>query len=1219
MEPGLQSANLECPDIDADSTTSCISASGLTEEELDDISTIREHDLLHLQGVMCNIPVRILIDGGCTHDVISRQFVQQAQIPTTISKQQTTLTTADGKVTTIPREKTTRYEHLYIGEHREQRRFHVADIHYDVILGKPWLTHHNPHINWRTHVITLPENEEQPAQQLIALDDCTRGTYEINCLTATQFGHWINRNQAINIFVAHVRQVEDNSNSTAIDIDKIELDSTLTASQQQQTHNMLREFQFDVFAEPTGLPPHRNVDHHIPIIPGSSPTARSPYPASPPETAEAVRQIKHGIEQGWIQPSTSPYSAPVLFVKKKNGTLRMCIDYRALNNITIKNKYPLPRIADLLDRLSGARYFTSLDLRSGYHQLRIDPADVQKTAFSTSFGHYEYTVMPFGLTNAPASFQQLMNDILRPHLNTFVIVYLDDILIFSRTFDDHIRQVQQVLRLLRDNQLHCNMEKCSFVKCSQEYLGHVVDQNGLHTDPRKTAPIAEWPTPRSVTDVQQFMGLANYFRKFIPHFASVAAPLTDLLRGDNKIQFIMTIAALRAFDKLKQLLTSTPILALPDFSLPFIVTVDACGFGLGAMLSQIQDGKERVIAFESRKLRDTERLWSPHEQEGAALVYALKTWRHYLDGHKFTVYTDHQPLKYLLTQPKLNQRQARWVAQIQSFDLDIIHKPGRLNAVADALSRRPDYALDINTIFFDATHTVPITINTLTTSLQLPTDMCNNIINGYKTDRSFSSIYDAVKNNTNPALCRKYALTTDGLLVQLSNMDPPRLCIPDVADLRLTLVRDNHDATASGHFGFDKTYRQVSSRFYWPSMSTFIKSFCASCEYCQRAKGSTQSRSGLLAPLPVSEGRWETITMDFITGLPKTARGYDCILTVTDKLTKRSHFIACHTEDSAVDIANIFIHEVFRLHGIPKQIVTDRDTKFTSSFWTHLQSRLGTTLLLSSANHPQTDGQSERTNRTIEDALKCFVNYDQDNWDTLLSTIEFAYNNAVNSSTGFTPFFADLGRHPRLPQDWLLDNVRATPNETANTLAEQMTTIGVMTRDALLHAQDVQVAYYNRNKQERTFNVGDLVLIDLPFLQPAAERLRPKDKLKFRRLGPFPISAKLNENAYRVTLPASVRAHNVFNVTALTHYRSNTIPDRVIPPIPPVVQPDGTPEYIVEKILRHQRRGRKLFYLVQWLGYPHYEATWEPRDNFLDHGQVTTEALREYEQENGLY
>lgn len=242
--------------------------------------------------------------------------------------------------------------------------------------------------------------------------------------------------------------------------------------------------------------------------------------------------------------------------------------------------------------------------------------DVHKTAFSTSFGHYEYTVMPFGLTNAPASFQQMMNDILRPYLNHFVIVYLDDILIFSKTYAEHLRHVQQILRLLRQNNLHCAMDKCSFIKCRQEYLGHVIDQDGLHADPRKTAPIKDWPIPKSKLEIQQFMGLANYFSKFVPRFACVAASLTDLLRDEYRTEFTMTPEALDAFTTLKLFLTSTPILALPDFNLPFIVTVDACGYGIGAMLSQIQDGKEHVIAFDSRKLRDSERNWSPGEKEG---------------------------------------------------------------------------------------------------------------------------------------------------------------------------------------------------------------------------------------------------------------------------------------------------------------------------------------------------------------------------------------------------------------------------------------------------------------------------------------------------------------------------------------------------------------------------------------------------------------------------
>jgi hypothetical protein len=468
------------------------------------------------------------------------------------------------------------------------------------------------------------------------------------------------------------------------------LGDTLLDTQKQDLLSILREYQATVFTEPKGLPPRRTADHKIDLVPGSTPPARAPYRLSQPELDELRKQLQKQLDEGWIQPSSSPFAAPLLFVKKKSGELRMCVDYRALNNITVKNKYPLPLIGDLLDRLTGAKYFTSLDLRSGYHQVRISEGDVEKTAFTTRYGQFEYLVMPFGLTNAPSTFQALMNRILQPYLDNFVVVYLDDILIYSKTFEDHVTHVRLVLEALRTNELRCALDKCTFATQQLTYLGFVIGPNGVQADPKKTAPIADWPEPKSTHDVHTFMGLANYFQRYVPKMAELAAPLTDLLKGDHSQKFVFTAAAHTAFHALKHKLTHTPVLQLPDFGRPFNVTTDASKYAIGMMLSQTNsDGEEKPVAFDSRKFRHHELNWTTTEKEAFAVVHALKIWRHYVDGSKVTVYSDHIALKFLLTQPKLNARQARWVEHLQSFDLEIVHLPGKLNAVADAPKPAP--------------------------------------------------------------------------------------------------------------------------------------------------------------------------------------------------------------------------------------------------------------------------------------------------------------------------------------------------------------------------------------------------------------------------------------------------------------------------------------------------------------------------------------------------
>jgi hypothetical protein len=406
---------------------------------------------------------------------------------------------------------------------------------------------------------------------------------------------------------------------------------------------------------PHGIPPDKHVSASIPLEPGARPVFRPMFRYSPLELEEIKRQVNELLSKGLIEPSSSPFGAPVLFVRKKDGTLRMCIDYRALNKVTVKNKYPLPRIDDLLDRLHGARMFSSLDLMSGYHQIRITADDVPKTAFRTPFGHYQFLVLPFGLTNAPAIFQSTMNDMLREYINRFVVVYLDDVLIFSRTPNEHREHLRLVLDKLREHRFYAKLSKCEFFKPQVHFLGHVISSEGVQVDPKKTAAVQEWPVPTGDDRLHQlraFLGLTNYFRKFIQGYASMVAPLTALL--STKTQWVWGAREQAAFDAVKQALLQPPVLTLPDFSKPFEVICDASGTGLGAVL--LQD--EKPIAFESRKLSDAEQRYHTTEQELLAVVHALKTWRCYLEGSRFTVVTDHHPNTFFSTKPILYVPQA---------------------------------------------------------------------------------------------------------------------------------------------------------------------------------------------------------------------------------------------------------------------------------------------------------------------------------------------------------------------------------------------------------------------------------------------------------------------------------------------------------------------------------------------------------------------------------
>ncbi|GJU67817.1 reverse transcriptase domain-containing protein [Tanacetum coccineum] len=812
----------------------------------------------------------------------------------------------------------------------------------------------------------------------------------------------------------------------------------------------------EVFPEDlSGLPPTRQVEFQIDLVPGAAPVARAPYRLAPSKMKELSEQLKELSDKGFIRPSSSPWGAPVLFVKKKDGSFRMCIDYRELNKLTVKNRYPLPRIDDLFDQLQGSSVYSKIDLRSGYHQLRVREEDIPKTAFRTRYGHYEFQVMSFGLTNAPAVFMDLMNRVCKPYLDKFVIVFIDDILIYSKNKQEHEEHLKLILELLKKEELYAKFSKCEFWIPKVQFLDHVIDSEGIHVDPAKIESIKDWTSPKSPTEIRQFLGLAGYYRRFIEGFSKIAKPMTKLTQ--KKVKFVWGDKQEAAFQLLKQKLCSAPILALPEGSEDFIAYCDASKKGLGAVLMQ----REKVISYASRQLKIHEKNYTTHDLELGAVVFALKIWRHYLYGTKCTVFTDHKSLQHILDQKELNMRQRRWLELLSDYDCDIRYHPGKANVVADALSRKE--------------REPPLRVRALvmTISLDLPKQILNAQTEARKPENIKSEDVGGmlIENAKFPEAIREQKLEprTDGTLCLNG-----RSWLPCYGDLRTVIMHESHKSKYSIHPGSDKMYQDMKKLYWWPNMKADIATYVSKCLTCAKVKAEHQRPSGLLVQPKIPEWKWDNITMDFVTKLPKTSQGYDTIWVIVDRLTKSAIFTPMRETDPLDKLARLYLKEVVTRHGIPVSIICDRDPRFASNFWRSLQNALGTNLDMSTAYHPQTDGQSERTIQTLEDMLRaCAIDFGK-GWVNHLPLVEFSYNNSYHASIKAAPFEALYGRKCRSPVCWTeVGEAQILGPELIQETTEKI----IQIKQRMQAARDRQKSYADLKRKPMEFQVGDKVML----------------------------------------------------------------------------------------------------------------------------------------------
>ncbi|KAG7588696.1 Zinc finger CCHC-type [Arabidopsis suecica] len=1025
---------------------------------------------------------------------------------------------------------------------------------HDVILGMDWLGKYKAHIDCHRGRIQFEREEGMLKFQGIRT---TSGSLVISAIQAERM-----LEKGCEAYIATITTHEVGASAELKDIP------------------IANEFS-DVFEAVSGLPPDRSDPFTIELEPGTTPISKAPYRMAPAEMAELKKQLEELLDKGFIRPSSSPWGAPVLFVKKKDGSFRLCIDYRGLNRVTVKNKYPLPRIDELLDQLRGAKWFSKIDLASGYHQIPIDPLDIRKTAFRTRYGHYEFVVMPFGLTNAPAAFMKMMNGVFQEFLDEFVIIFIDDILVYSKDWESHQDHLRAVLERLRKHELFAKLSKCSFWQRSIGFLGHIVSDKGVSVDPEKIKSIKDWPRPKNATEIRSFLGLAGYYRRFVKGFASMSQPMTRLTGKDTKFQWSEECE--KSFSELKAMLTSAPVLVLPEEGEPYTVYTDASITGLGCVLMQ----KGSVIAYASRQLRKHEGNYPTHDLEMAAVVFALKIWRSYLYGAKVQIFTDHKSLKYIFTQPELNLRQRRWMEFVADYDLDIAYQPGKANQVADALSRRrfeveaeKNQEALVNMMGTLHLNALSKDYEPLGLGAADQADLLSRIRLAQEKDKE---INDWARNNKT-----EYQTSNNGTIVVNG-----RVCVPNDKELKEEILKEAHQSKFSIHPGSSKMYRDLKRYYHWVGMKKDVAAWVAKCSTCQLVKAEHQVPSGLVQNLPMPEWKWDHVTMDFVTGLPTGIKSkHNAVWVVVDRLTKSAHFMAISETDGAEEIAAKYIDEIVRLHGVPVSIVSDRDTRFTSHFWKAFQKALGTRVNLSTAYHPQTDGQSERTIQTLEDMLRACVLDWGGNWEKYLRLVDFAYNNSYQASIGMSPYEALYGRACRTPLCWTPVGERMLFGpKIVDETNEKMKFLKIKLKEA----QNRQKSYADKRRKELEFQVGDLVYLKAVTYKGKG-RFTTRKKLSPRYVGPYKVIERVGAVAYKLQLPPKLDAfHKVFHVSQLRKCLSEH--EERVEDIPSELKENLTvearPIRIMDRMEKRTRRKKVNMVKVLWDCGGREESTWE--------------------------
>ena len=1009
---------------------------------------------------------------------------------------------------------------------------------------------------------------------------------------------------------------------------------------------------------PKGVPPVRFPGAELKLdidLKGQSPPSRKAIRLSESQLAELRVQIEFYLERGWIRPSNSPYATPVFFQPKPHTApvkWRMCCDYRAINKLARRDAYPLPAVDVLVDRLRGAKVFSKLDLTQYFHQIPIHPDSIAATAITTRYGNFEWLVIPFGLANAPAIAQRMANVIFREFIDDFLIIFMDDILIFSESVEEHQVHLDKLFERMKEYKIYAHPGKCEFFTAKVEFLGLGIYSEGVFITEASKQAIKAWEIPRPFAQVKKanrkinpdgktslrtFLGMAGFFRKFIPKFAQRTRAISDLLPVDQKFQW--GEEQQKCFDDIKEALLTAPVLQIPDSRKSFVIMPDASKVGIGSVLLQDQGSGLKPCAYLSQRLNATQRKLGTYENELWAMIKSFQTWKHYLHGTKIQVQTDHAPLKWFQSQAKVTDKVGRWLDFLSEFDFDVVHVPREKNAAADALSKAPAFYEEIASLRemqdmrgkdFLLMLRERLQLKAMTTRAEDSQDYHMSEsdqrsqrqvpMNAYwmkrlKASYKHDPFCKRVLRNLDSYTHYKYI---NGILYRSDDHHGLRIYVPErctvkrsltdetMVWLRSQLLVEYHDVLIAGHQGVKRSLKQLQRSFWWPTALREMRAHIRGCPTCQRIKARHHKQYGKHVGNVPTLRRWEIVSFDFITDLPKTSGGNDAIHVAMDQTSRRVRLDAVNMTITSRETAKLVLGTVVRDHGVPAVIISDRDVRYTAAIWQEVWRKLGTHLAMSASYQPLANAPNERSHQVIEDMLRAFVDSLTD-WDLLIPMVEFAINNHVNVDTGFTPFEIDCGQHP-------LDPMTVYLSEVNNTLLDEWAENVSKARRYYIVAQERRLAKLNSRRIDAPFSDGDRVMLNTEHIK-WHEAVMAGKKLKPRFIGPYVIEAmSQNRLSARLTWTnPEMKIHPVQPVSRLEPYHEDPSELRTYINAPPASELiEGEEYFVVEKVTgrRYHRGNKRYSYRIKYEGYPDEDSQWLPEWRLKDSCQ---ELLRQYD------